>query len=810
MEFTGFDKKLAEALKGRYELLGLLGKGGMSRVYKALQLSVDREVALKIIHPSLATEEETVARFKQEAKSAAKLSHDNIITVYDVGESEGLVYICLELLDGEELTTFLKEKGRLRTDQVVSIIAPIASALGEIHEKDLIHRDIKSSNIFISKKGKPVLLDFGIATFRESSTGVTLPGMVIGTPEYMSPEQANGQKIGPESDIYSLGVVMFQCLSGEVPFLGESPVSTIVKISQGLRPELDKESLEIPQWLYDVVMKCLAHNPEERFHSASDLHQSLMQRKLVESVKEPKIVVAKLKEEETNLVSDFDASTNLEDRVLAMGKASKELSDYLGLESEITLSKSVLQQSKNIVQHFTKADESIANAEEHLIKGEFSLASDLLKKLAGVVMSPKTLRQKELYLQLAQDALKMEHNIRLIIQPGNAKGNRSQIIIGTMLTLGSTLIVYENLKQLLGEPNPELKKRILEVEDVFYGSVKTYITSDEIDLDERKQTLLLLLELLRLEAYELAIYDSFRGLLNDLNSQVIYKENSFFKDFGSKQSEEEIKEPTPIDSVSSSVADKKSTHEENDETPVVSKLDAKAENGSEPIPEITNSAAEPIRSDDSNQVDNAIPPTSSEESEPEVPLNEEEPKSLSMEDVPEPISEDKALEERKTPKVDFELADHFNQFVNEKVLPSSVFSEFLATDPEEAKTKTLNRLFYMFFTPKRKGNGLEAISAMALEWLKGLAVGIDKEKEVKFLLDGEALPTSGQESGLDLKTKEGIAAWDAALKERLKNLRLDQKMETSSDARELLEIGTFKVLIMLREFLISTYLPKGN
>jgi len=282
MSFTGFDQHITDVLADRYKVLNLQGKGGMANVYRAIQIGLDREVAIKIIHPSLVNDEDTIRRFKLEAKAAAKLDHPNIITVYDVGEASEIVYICLEFLDGIDLAQQIRQDGRLRVDQLLAIMMPIASALTEIHDHSLIHRDIKSSNIFITKKGKPILLDFGIATFKESSSGTTLPGTVIGTPEYMSPEQANGRSVGPESDIYSLGIVMFQCLSGNVPFAGDSPISTLVKISQGIVPELDQQSLEIPQWLYDIVMKCLAKEPEDRFRSANDLLNSLKSKKILE------------------------------------------------------------------------------------------------------------------------------------------------------------------------------------------------------------------------------------------------------------------------------------------------------------------------------------------------------------------------------------------------------------------------------------------------------------------------------------------------------------------------------------------------
>jgi serine/threonine-protein kinase len=355
MSFTGFDQHITDVLAEKYKILNLQGKGGMANVYRAIQIGLDREVAIKIIHPSLINDEDTIKRFKLEAKAAAKLSHPNIITVYDVGEASEIVYICLEFLDGIDLAEQIRNEGRLRVDQLLNIMMPIASALDEIHSHSLIHRDIKSSNIFITKKGKPILLDFGIATFKESSSGTTLPGTVIGTPEYMSPEQANGRSVGPESDIYSLGVVMFQCLSGNVPFAGDSPISTLVKISQGMVPELDQHSLEIPQWLYDIVMKCLAADPEKRFRSAHDLLDSLKSKKITESNSARLSNTANYDAEIVEINKRLNNSKSIDDRIETLKGSGEAIREIYRLEDEIDYLLSIKKFQSNLNKKYQEA-----------------------------------------------------------------------------------------------------------------------------------------------------------------------------------------------------------------------------------------------------------------------------------------------------------------------------------------------------------------------------------------------------------------------------------------------------------------------
>ncbi|MFW5835535.1 MAG: serine/threonine-protein kinase [bacterium] len=261
---------IKNALRGRYEIIKLIGKGGMASVYKARQLNLDRIIALKVIHPNLMYDKEFVNRFLQEARVCAKLRHPNIINVLDFGQEEGIYYMGMELLEGMDLAVMIKKKKRLRFDETIGYVAPVAHALRYIHQTGFMHRDVKSSNIFITHDGRPVLMDFGIA-FAESNQPLTVAGTLLGTPQFISPEQALGNKAVPESDFYSLGIVMYECLTGRVPFNDPNPMLVINKIINENAPSPISIYKDIPRNGSDITMGLLQKEPSRRVSVVNQL-----------------------------------------------------------------------------------------------------------------------------------------------------------------------------------------------------------------------------------------------------------------------------------------------------------------------------------------------------------------------------------------------------------------------------------------------------------------------------------------------------------------------------------------------------------
>ena len=261
---------------GRYEIVSELGQGAMGVVYKAKDPLIDRVVAIKTINLSLAQEEkeEYEARFYQEAKAAGRLSHPNIVTIYDVGKSGDIAYIAMEFLEGRELRSILNDGQRLPVIQVIRIVTQIAQGLAYAHDKGIVHRDIKPANIMVMTDEHAKITDFGIA--RMASAAVrTQTGMVLGSPKYMSPEQVMGRQTDQRSDIFSLGVMLYEMLTGQVPFMGEN-VNAIMYQTLNATPAMPGAlNPAVPDMLNFIVAKALAKGLDDRYHNARDLANDL-------------------------------------------------------------------------------------------------------------------------------------------------------------------------------------------------------------------------------------------------------------------------------------------------------------------------------------------------------------------------------------------------------------------------------------------------------------------------------------------------------------------------------------------------------
>lgn len=257
---------MATLLDNRYELLERIGDGGMAEVYRAHDKMLDRYVAIKILHPQFTNDDSFVTRFRREAQSAAKLSHPNIVNIYDVGCCDGKYFIVMEYIKGETLKDKIKREAPLPINVTLNIVEEIAEALACAHAKHLVHCDIKSHNILLTEDGHVKVADFGIARATSSAT-ITYTGSVVGSVHYFSPEQAKGHTISPKSDIYSLGVVMYEMLTGKVPFDGETAVSIAIKqLQEAPIPPHDLRP-DIPSLVEAIVLKAMDKNPDNRFSS---------------------------------------------------------------------------------------------------------------------------------------------------------------------------------------------------------------------------------------------------------------------------------------------------------------------------------------------------------------------------------------------------------------------------------------------------------------------------------------------------------------------------------------------------------------
>jgi serine/threonine-protein kinase len=261
---------------GRYEILSELGQGAMGVVYKATDPLIDRVVAIKTINLGLAQEEkeEYEARFYQEAKAAGRLSHPNIVTIYDVGKSGDVAYIAMEFLQGREIRDVLDDGEKLPVAQVLDIVSQVALGLAYAHEHGIVHRDVKPSNIMMIRDGHVKITDFGIARM-ESAAVRTQTGMVLGSPKYMSPEQVMGKLIDQRSDIFSLGVMLYEMLTGKAPFVGENVNAIMYQTLNGVPPPPSTVNPDVPDMLNFIVAKALAKSLDDRYQSAKDMANDL-------------------------------------------------------------------------------------------------------------------------------------------------------------------------------------------------------------------------------------------------------------------------------------------------------------------------------------------------------------------------------------------------------------------------------------------------------------------------------------------------------------------------------------------------------
>lgn len=279
-----------QKINDRYQIIKSIGEGGMANVYLAYDTILDRNVAVKVLRGDLATDEKFVRRFQREALSASSLSHPNIVEVYDVGEDNGQYYIVMEYIEGCQLKQLLKKRGRLTLSEVIDIMLQITDGLSVAHDAYIIHRDIKPQNIMILDSGLVKITDFGIA-MAMNSTQLTQTNSVMGSVHYLPPEQANGKGSTLQSDIYSMGILMYELLTGELPYKGDNAVEIALKHLKEKIPSVREKFPEIPQSVENIIIKATAKNPKNRYADARSMNEDLRTCLDDSRANEPKIVL---------------------------------------------------------------------------------------------------------------------------------------------------------------------------------------------------------------------------------------------------------------------------------------------------------------------------------------------------------------------------------------------------------------------------------------------------------------------------------------------------------------------------------------
>ena len=270
--------EIGQIIKERYEITQLLGEGGMSYVYKATDKQLQRTVAIKTLKPNYVEQEKFVERFKREAQTAANLNHPNIVQIFDWGIGEEPFFV-MEYIEGNTLTSIIASKRTISINDILFIGAQVSSGLQAAHSKGLVHRDIKPGNIMITPEGKVKVTDFGIVSFQNEESDITKTGSILGTASYISPEQAQGKPVSKESDLYSLGTVLYELITGKPPFDGDTPIATATKHITEKPEKLSTYRANIPKGIENAVLKLLHKYPKDRFKNAEDLRAVLLQQK---------------------------------------------------------------------------------------------------------------------------------------------------------------------------------------------------------------------------------------------------------------------------------------------------------------------------------------------------------------------------------------------------------------------------------------------------------------------------------------------------------------------------------------------------
>ncbi|PLR87515.1 MULTISPECIES: Stk1 family PASTA domain-containing Ser/Thr kinase [Bacillus] len=322
---------IGKRISGRYKILDMIGGGGMANVYLAHDMILDRDVAVKMLRLDFANDEEFIRRFHREAQSATSLVHPNIVSIYDVGEEDDLYYIVMEYVNGQTLKQYIQQNSPIPIDEALEILQQLTSAISHAHQNHIVHRDIKPHNILIDRNGNVKITDFGIA-MALSATSITQTNSVLGSVHYLSPEQARGGMANKKSDIYSLGIVMFELLTGRLPFSGESAVSIALKHLQSETPSLKRWNPGIPQSVENIVLKATAKDPFHRYNSVEDMEEDLRTALLPERLNEQKFIVPQ--DDETTkaipIITNDQHNRNL-DETLVRGNSAAPDTEQNGL-----------------------------------------------------------------------------------------------------------------------------------------------------------------------------------------------------------------------------------------------------------------------------------------------------------------------------------------------------------------------------------------------------------------------------------------------------------------------------------------------
>ena len=414
-----------QKINDRYEIIRSIGEGGMANVYLAYDIILNRKVAVKILWGDLAEDEKFVRRFQREAISASSLNHPNIVEVYDVGEDNGKYFIVMEYVEGKTLKQLIKKRGALTLPEVQDIMLQLTSAISHAHESYIIHRDIKPQNVLILEDGRVKIMDFGIAA-QLNSGELTQTNSVMGTVYYLPPEQANGNAATAKSDIYSLGILMYELVVWKVPFKGDSPVEVAIKQMKEAIPDITTYNPDVPQSIENIILRASAKNPKNRYDTALDMYNDLKTALDKDRFDEAKVIYEypETNFDENEKVTEKRSTKHVKDEAIEEEKKTNKKLVITGIIAGVLAIIAIfiffilpLLTSKKSIEIPDVSGMSVNKAETKLEKAGFEVATKIKKVASEKVKEGKVIETNP----SAGRTVKKGTEITLIVSKGSKK-----------------------------------------------------------------------------------------------------------------------------------------------------------------------------------------------------------------------------------------------------------------------------------------------------------------------------------------------------------------------------------------------------
>ncbi|MCI8466643.1 MAG: Stk1 family PASTA domain-containing Ser/Thr kinase [Bacilli bacterium] len=424
-----------QKISDRYQIIKSIGEGGMANVYLAYDTILDRNVAVKVLRGDLATDEKFVRRFQREALSASSLSHPNIVEVYDVGEDNNQYYIVMEYIEGKHLKELLKKRGKLTLSEVIDIMLQITDGMSVAHDAYIIHRDIKPQNIMIQENGVVKITDFGIA-MAMNATQLTQTNSVMGSVHYLPPEQANGKGSTLQSDIYSMGILMYELLTGKLPYKGDNAVEIALKHLKESLPSIKEDLPDLPQSIENIIIRASSKNPKNRYADAREMHEDLLTCLDDSRKNEPKITLEYPENIDESSKSKKSNSSKKEEKVLE--KETKKESGEEPIAKQITKS-DLKKQNKFLI-----VLAAIFTGLVVIITSVVLLIPALTKQKELIIPDVAGLTEEEAVKKLQEEGFQVKDEIETVSSSEIEEGKvvKTNPIIGSKRIKGTEVTLY--------------------------------------------------------------------------------------------------------------------------------------------------------------------------------------------------------------------------------------------------------------------------------------------------------------------------------------------------------------------------------